>query len=371
MHILHLIDALDRGGAERMLVDIANATVQAGETVSVCVTRQGTALASELHPTVKLWELNRQKRFDWRAFRQLDTLVHSAGVDVLHVHGRSTFSLIMTIKTLGLLPTPVVLHDHYGAIEVDCSIPPWLRYWGNRFIDCYVGVHPQLGAWAATVGIAPERIFVIANALDLNRLESSQALDLRSAFRINADVPIGVIVCGIRHDKGIDLALQALAQLKQTPFAVLVVGGDREPDYAAACRSQCAALGLDPKVLFLGERPDVPAILRGADFAILPSRTESGPLVLLEYMYARLPFVAFRVGSISQRVAGLGGTEFVPSNDVPALAQAIAALLHLPPTMRQMRGEHGQTLVKGYFDIRQAIPRWHAIYQKAMKRTNE
>lgn len=39
MRILHVIDSLALGGAERMLVDIANASVSDGHTVSVCVTR--------------------------------------------------------------------------------------------------------------------------------------------------------------------------------------------------------------------------------------------------------------------------------------------------------------------------------------------
>jgi hypothetical protein len=45
---MHVIDSLAVGGAERMLVEIANASATHGHCVSVCVTRDGRDLAPEL-----------------------------------------------------------------------------------------------------------------------------------------------------------------------------------------------------------------------------------------------------------------------------------------------------------------------------------
>ena len=57
----------------------------------------------------------------------------------------------------------------------------------------------------------------------------------------------------------------------------------RPMQLARAGRRQCFLRGSAPTRLHL--RPD-------ADFAVLPSRSESGPLVLIEYMALGLPFVA-------------------------------------------------------------------------------
>src|SRR5579859_489853 len=108
MHILHMIDSLERGGSERMLVDIANATVGDGYLVSVCVTRQKTTLASELRPQIKVWVLNRRRTIDWAAMRRMAQIVREQQVSVVHAHGRSTFALLVFARVLRILKTPVV-----------------------------------------------------------------------------------------------------------------------------------------------------------------------------------------------------------------------------------------------------------------------
>src|SRR5262245_34387667 len=118
MHVMHVIDSLCLGGAERMLVDIANATAADGHRVSACITRDGRDLANELRPDVPLWVLARQKRFDWTALKQFASIIQEQKVDLLHAHGRSTFSFAATVRTFGLIRTPILLHDHYGQIEI-------------------------------------------------------------------------------------------------------------------------------------------------------------------------------------------------------------------------------------------------------------
>src|SRR5262249_47532662 len=105
MHVMHVIDSLCLGGAERMLVDIANATVSDGHRVSACITRDGRDLANELHPAVHLWVLARRKRFEGTALKQFAAIIKEHKVDLLHVHNRSTFSFAAVVKTLRLIRT--------------------------------------------------------------------------------------------------------------------------------------------------------------------------------------------------------------------------------------------------------------------------
>src|SRR5437667_7617206 len=139
MHILHVIDGLCLGGAERMLVDIANATVARGNRASVCVTRSSTDMAGFLDSKVPLHVLHRSGRFDLKALRSFAALVKSERVELLHAHGRSTFSMLALLKVTGWLKVPIVLHDHYGTIELDTAIPTWFRFAGRYCLDFYVG----------------------------------------------------------------------------------------------------------------------------------------------------------------------------------------------------------------------------------------
>jgi len=372
MRIMHVIDSLEIGGAERMLVEIANASAADGKEVFVCVTRSLTTLACGLHPKIRLMALNRRRRVSLPAMRRFASASYRHNVDVFHAHGRSTLSFVAAARTLRLTRVPVVFHDHYGSIETETSIPYWFELWGRHHIAQYVGVNGKLADWAAGAGILRERIHIIDNALKLSHSNlggTPPPSTLRQRFGIGSELPLGIVVGGIRPDKGIDVLLNAIAVSQHRgAFKILLVGGERDSVYAAALRAQCSELGLEQTAIFAGQRADAAALLSECDFAVLPSRSESGPVVLIEYMAAGLPFVATRVGSIATRACSLGLSEFVQAGDVQGLALALDNLLHLTPQQRHERGAIGQEVARRYFDIRRIMPQWYAVYDAAIAR---
>jgi glycosyltransferase involved in cell wall biosynthesis len=371
MRIMHAIDSLDIGGAERMLVELANAAVIDGNEVFVVVTRSATTLAPDLHPKIKLFTLNRRHRLDLWAMRRMAVHAHHHCIDVFHAHGRTTLSFIAAARTLRLTHIPIVFHDHYGGIEIERSVPHWFRLWACHHVSQYVGVYDKLGNWAASAGVPPQRIHVIENALDLGRFDSEAGScdsTLRRQFAVPDDLLLGIVICGIRREKGVDVLLNALAQSEQRgAFKIMLIGGERDPSYAAACRAQCSLLGLDDTVIFAGQRSNAAELIPEADFAIVPSRSESGPLVLIEYLIAGLPFVATKVGSVGMRTCSLGVPDFVDAGDVRGLARAFDNLLRLTRHQRRQRGEMGRAVARAYFDIRRAMPQWYAVYNAAAR----
>lgn len=366
MHVMHVIDSLSVGGAERMLVEIANRTVKDGHRVAVCVTRDGTALAADLRPEVRLIVLRRKTRCDMGPLIRLARIISLWQVDVLHAHGRSTFSLLALARTIGLLRLPIILHDHFGVVEIDTSTPAWFRLWGKHQLSHYVGVYARLAEWAIRAGVPRGRVVVIENARSLERMRRAEPVDIREMYGISDEELIGVAVCGLREEKGIDVLLDAVARLANTrPVSIIVIGGERDQAYARACYQRCADLGLSDRVRFVGEHRNVPGLLPGADFALMPSRSESGPLVLIEYAMCGLPFVSTRVGSIATRMAGLGLPGFVEPNDPVAFAEAIVQLVNLSPQARRQRGELGKIVAQRLFDIDVVIEDWYKVYQHA------
>jgi glycosyltransferase involved in cell wall biosynthesis len=372
MHIMHVIDSLEVGGAERMLVEIANQTAADGHQVSVCVTRSQHILADSLRPGIALTTLNRGRRFEWDAMKIFATLIKDQKVEVIQAHSRSTFAFLSLAKTLRLIHPPIILHDHYGSIEIDPSIPLWFRIWAKHFLHHYVGVYSKLATWAEAAGLPQEKISVIENALDLKPVCQAVPLDLRRELGLPAQVLIGIVAGGIRPEKGIDVLLEAVARCScRHLIKILVAGGDRDRAYAQACRAQSTALQLEDRVDFLGERLDFANLIKGADFALIPSRSESGPLVLIEYLAAGLPFVSTRVGAVACRVAGLGIPEFVAPGEAGSLAAALDRLVHLSPAERRARAQSGKTAALGCFDIRQQMPHWYRIYEGARPHFNK
>jgi glycosyltransferase involved in cell wall biosynthesis len=280
---------------------------------------------------------------------------------------RSSMALLLPFRASRALRAPVLFHDHYGTIEDDTSVPMWFRI-GYRFIDRYVGVSPSLGTWARDAGMPAERIEVIENAIDLSRLHSDAPAEIRRELKLSDDAPLGVMVATLRRDKGIEVLIDALAASRSRErIRVAVAGGRGEPAYADSVEAHRTRAGLDACLTFLGGRRDVPALLRAADFALLSSHTESGPLVLVEYLYAGLPIVATRVGDIGRRLAAAGIPGFVPPRDPVAFATALDELTALSPTARRARGDLGRAHVESW-DIRTIMPRWFAAYAKTIER---
>jgi len=127
-------------------------------------------------------------------------------------------------------------------------------------------------------------------------------------------------VSRLTQQKGIDVAVRALAQLPED--MVLVVLG--EGPERAALESLARELGVESRVFLLGRVPDVAAWLQRASVYVQPSRWEGFGLAVLEAMVCGLPVVATDVSSLPELVVDGETGLLVPVADVEALALAIA-----------------------------------------------
>jgi len=178
-----------------------------------------------------------------------------------------------------------------------------------------------LESWANDAGIPRDKVSIIQNALDLDRIRAAPPRGIREEFGIPNDTPIGIVVGGPQYIKGTDLLINAFARSSYRDSArLLIVGDSSDAAYFRDCCALRDSLGLTESITFLGKRLDVASLLKSVDFAVLPSRSESGPLVLIEYMACGLPFVSTNVGGVANLVAELGVPGFVPPNDSLALA---------------------------------------------------
>jgi len=125
--------------------------------------------------------------------------------------------------------------------------------------------------------------------------------------------------------KGQDLSVKAVPSIlkRYENFYLLFVGRGDPNELRALARS----LGVEGHIGFLGERTDIPRILRSVDIIIHPSRLEGVPIALLEAMACGKPVVATRVGGIPEIIEdGVNGF-LVDPDDSDALASKVISLL--------------------------------------------
>jgi glycosyltransferase involved in cell wall biosynthesis len=163
-----------------------------------------------------------------------------------------------------------------------------------------------------------------------------------------ADGPL--IVSISRHDprKGVDVLLQALAQLagEGVPFRACLVGPG---PLLSANRAYATRLGLDSRVAILGRVEQVMPYLRAADVFVLPSLEEgSGSVSLIEALQAGLPVVASRLDGIPEDLVEEQDALLVDPGDPGALRDALAHLLR-NPNVRAALGARSRALYEQRF----------------------
>jgi len=159
-------------------------------------------------------------------------------------------------------------------------------------------------------------------------------------------VPIAIMVARLAAPKDHLLLLHAMAGL-DLPWRLRLVGdGPQRHRIEAAV----AALGLADRVRLVGDSDAVPKLLASSHVAVLVSRQEGFPLVVLEAMRAGLPVIASNVGGVAEAVQdGVTGL-LVPQGDEAALRVALGRLCG-NPALRQSMGEAGRRAYEAHFTV--------------------
>lgn len=191
-----------------------------------------------------------------------------------------------------------------------------------------------------TLGYRPRRWVTLPNGFDTDewRPDAADRTAVRAELGLPGAAPVVVHVGRVHPAKDHPTLLAAFARLRtRLPEARLVcVGGGTEGLPGAAPVAPGRPVAPDAAVLGLGDRSDVPRLLRAADVAVLSSRTEGLPNVVGEAMATGLPCAVTDVGDCARLVGPTG--RVVPAGDPGALADALEALLLLPATDRAALG---------------------------------
>jgi glycosyltransferase involved in cell wall biosynthesis len=139
----------------------------------------------------------------------------------------------------------------------------------------------------------------------------------------------------LEHAKGFDLLLDAMARIRERfPSVQLSILGSGSLD--RQLREQCARMGLNEAVAFLGYRSNPYPYYRHADAFVLSSRYEGLPNVMMEAMALDTPVVATDCpGGVREIVQGWPNCRLAPPENPAALADAIIdSLRHQPQPVR-------------------------------------
>ena len=301
-------------------------------------------------------------RFDLRAYgslvRQGLRITREHRIELIHANSGSPNQWLNLVARVRGLPLLTHLHSRYPLRD--------RLTLGLHHSSLAVGVSQPVVDQLLEDGLPGNRVKVIPNGIDTRAHDSAAAVDLRALLGIEADEFVAVTVGSLIQRKGIDLLIEAVAQLEQQGGRVhlAVVGSGPEQ---AALQTLAQRHDLGSRVHFLGERSDVAGLLRGgADLFVSGAREEVFGLVLAEANLAGLPVVAPRVGGIPEVIDnGVTGLLVEPDNS-RAIAAAISDLRQ-NEDYRLALGRVGRKRVLREFNIENYVSAFEQTYKRLLE----
>jgi L-malate glycosyltransferase len=349
MRVLHVIDGLAYGGAEKLLVTFARqAQKQDVHMTVICLSdKRGTPVRVELESYgAMVVVLKSRKLFDLKTLREMFQIMRAGDFDVVQTHLTYANITGALIGRLAGLPVIATLHSIIDDARHSHPLRARLEFWVMRYLDKRVITVGESVADTYSP-ILRRELDVIPNAVSIpDMVTSEERTNLRTELMGDPKLLLCIAVGRLSPEKGyLDLLTAFDIVRKENPNARLVIAGD------GVARSDIEAkiveLDLAGYVELLGLRSDVSYLLTVSDLYVNASLWEGLPLAHLEAMAAGLPLVVTAVGEIPRFVSEDTGLTAPPQSPTE-LSKAILSLL-ADPTRRAAMGKSArQFIIQNY-----------------------
>jgi glycosyltransferase involved in cell wall biosynthesis len=356
--VLLMARALDIGGSERQMTEIAKALDRSLFEPHVGCFRPAGIRGDELRaagvPVVQFpLRSYRSPRVITEA-RHLARYVRDHGIRIVHTW--DTPLTVFAIPAARMMTKAIALSSQRSHRELHPGIYRRLTRLSDRFahgvvVNCeFVRRH-----LVEDERVAPRKIHVCYNGIDLER------------FRRSADAPhpltIGT-VCALRPEKDLTTLIGAFARVRKLnpELRLVLVGGGSE---LAALQQYAREAGVADSCHFEPTTPRVPEWLSSIDIFVLPSRSEAFSNSLMEAMACGCCVVASDVGGNPELVKpGETGLLFKP-RDPDDLASVLRTLIERPDLRRDL-ATRGERFLSN-FSIASAARRMGEVYASLVR----
>jgi glycosyltransferase involved in cell wall biosynthesis len=308
--------------------------------------------------------LLRRMRGLYQAIRRRAHWLRDERVDVVHLNNSPGVGFDDWLPAARLVGIPCVCHLR-GAFGPRGRIAQALQ---GRF-DAVLAVSRWLGEAAVAAGLPASRIRVVYDGVDRAALRAAlrrPAPEVRAELGLGPE-DMGVLLAGhLRRWKGQHVAIEALRQLAPGPrgrIRLLLAGASppEEAAYRAALEAAVREAGLAGRVRFLGQRKDLPDLMRAADVVLHTSvRPEPFGLVVVEAMALGRPVLASRLGGPAEILSEGAGLLFDPSKPED-LARLLQQLLEQPALRARLAA--GAEERAEAFDVRRTVAGVQGCYE--------
>ena len=331
IRILHLIPALDEGGAERVVINMVKVEKEHG--FYPMVASSGGKMVCELESTgiehLLMPMASKNPLNILHNGRRLARLIRERDVHLVHVHSRApAWSGLLAARSSNI-PMVATFHGAYrhqnfmkrfynsSMTRADAILAP------SQFIKDHV---------TQVYSVPFDQVTVIPPWIHNSNPVSRHDLDkFRLNNRLKEEQAVFCMVGRLSRLKGHEIVLRAFALLAAPDVKLLVVGSEQRKGYMAELGALASELGIIDRVIFTGGGRNIPQLAYGVSRALISASThpESFGLTVLEAANCGVPALVTAHGGVLDLVTNARNGFLMPPGDPVKLAEAMGKLLRL------------------------------------------
>jgi glycosyltransferase involved in cell wall biosynthesis len=355
--ILNVLPKLDTGGAERVVVEIAEAITATGHKALIAG-ETGPLAPAALRAGAELIELplSSKSPFTIRAnAKRLGKLIREREVSLVHAHSRAP--AWSALRAVARTKTPFVTTYH-GAYSEDTPIKR--RYnevmvKGDRVIAVSNFIAELI---TARYKIDESKLRTIHGGVDPARFDPAivvgdRVLRLAREWRLDMSRPTIMLPGRLTSWKGQKLLIAAMAQLRNQDAIAVLVGADQgRSAYTESLIAQARNLGLGDRLRVVGHTDDMPAALMLADIVVNASTDpEAFGRTIIEAQAMGRIVIAAEHGGACETILPLRTGYLFPPGDAAGLAARIDQALEMTAEERIAWGRYARAYVAQYYAV--------------------
>jgi len=355
-NVLQLIGSFHQGGSERQAVQLAKLLSEEGthKIFLASLNNEGILrVEAEKDGFTEIPEFRLTSFYDLNFARQLQKCVRflkQNKIEIVHTH--DFYTNVFGISAALLAGVPLKIASKRETAGMRSKLQKTVEKRIFKTADAIVVNAEAVKNYLTDEGISPEKIEVIYNGIDLERLIPQETNRQKICAELNLpneeNIKFITLVANLRHEVKNQLMFLRVAQRlhEKLPDAHFVLAGEGE--LKNDLETLAKDFGIAEKTHFIGRCTKIPELLSVSYAGVLTSRAEGFSNSILEYMAAKLPVVATNVGGASEVVIE-GETGFlVESNDDEAMANSLTELLQNSEKAKKM-GELGRKTIEENF----------------------
>ena len=348
------------GGSERVVYDLARKFDRTAFEVIIIGFDDGPVRGLYETIGIKVFSVPKVQRLDLSFIRRLRDILRAEQIDVVNAHHFGPF-LYTSLATIGLR-TKLIYTEHSRWQLEELSL---LKKVINRILlartNGVLAISRQIeNYYLRKLMLSRGKIHFIGNGIDVGLYRRKDGQFFRQSLGIDVKEKVIGMVANLRPEKNHHLLITAFSSVARVIHNVkLVLAGEDCMD--GEVQRFAAQNDVKDRILFLGQRDDIPDLLSIFDVFCLPSVHEGLPLTILEAMAAGIPVVGSDVLGINEVIVdGSNGLLFAPGNAEELAERLILALTN--QTLSNQLSSAGRDFVVQNYCLDEKVDQYQHLF---------